>query len=157
MGFGPWSGNLPSYRALVNRMRIGFKGEGKDGPGSTPEQPAIASDDARKAALQAMKLSVRRACFAFQYVATVKGRKPENLQDQEAYNWLKENSIDEGKGDLGELTDYRLPPSVESFTRYCSEARNALDENKYTPRGGRKHGRSIVSGQEIERQKGDDE
>jgi hypothetical protein len=133
------------------------QGERKGGAGPTPGQTAIPSDDPREAAFQALKLAVQRAYLAFQYVAKMKERKPEDLKDHEAWEWLRDKGIEEGKGDLGDLTDYKLPPSFTTFTRYCSKARNILDENKHTPRSGRKHGRSIVSGREIERQRGDDE
>ena len=83
-------------------------------------------------------------------------RKLEDLLDREAYDWLKQNGIDSDKGDVGNLTDYRLP-SFGTWTRYLSTARGALDERKHTPRAGRKPGRSITRGREIERQRGDDD
>jgi hypothetical protein len=83
-------------------------------------------------------------------------RKPDDLGDREAYEWLKENGVDPDKGDLGELTDYKPPPTLEAFRRYLGKARNALDERKYSRRGGRKHGRSIVKADQIEYQEGDE-
>jgi hypothetical protein len=95
---------------------------------------------------------VRNAYLAFEYAESMNGRK---LEDREVYEWLHEYGIDTEKGDVGELTDYELPGSLETFRRYLSTARKALGENKYTRRGGRKHGGSIVRSNQIEYQRGD--
>jgi hypothetical protein len=115
------------------------EGERNGGAALTPEE--------RKAAWERLERHQRRAYLAWQHAEGAVGR---HLQDGEAYDWLKENGIDQDKGDLGELADYELPPSPEDFTRYLSAARKALRENKYTRRGGRKHGRSIARQDEIE-------
>ncbi len=138
------------------------KGEARAGAESTPpaedsnadstRQSAVTSGAAREAVLRDLKSSARKAYLAFQYAETMNGRR---MEDREAYDWLHENGIDQGKGDLGELTDYELPDSLETFRRYLGTARKSLGESKYTKRGGRKHGRSIVRGNEIEYQKGD--
>ncbi len=127
-------------------------GEGKGGAGLTPGQPAVMSPAERKAAFEKLEPAVRNAYLAFQFVATRLERPPKLLEVHVAYEWLKEHGIDQDKGDLGELTDYKLPPSSESFQRYLSEALNALGENKYTRRAERPTGRSIVLGSAIEQQ-----
>ncbi len=81
------------------------------------------------------------------------GKRP---QDREAYDWLKENGIDADKGDVGELADYRLP-AFDTWGKQLRNARKPLGEQKYTRRGGRPTGRSIVAGKEIEYQRGCDE
>lgn len=125
------------------------EGEG-NGEGSTTSGQSLPAST-REAILQQLEPAVRKAYLAFQYAETLNGRQ---MEDREAYNWLHENGIDEGKGDLGQLTDYELP-SLETFRRYLGTARRPLGESKYTRRGGRKHGRSIARGNEIEYQKGD--
>jgi hypothetical protein len=89
--------------------------------------------------------AVRKAYLAFQYAETLNGR---GLEDREAYDWLSENGIDQGKGNLDELTDYEIP-SFETFKRYLGQARKPLGENKYTCRAGRTS-RSIARRNEIE-------
>jgi hypothetical protein len=106
----------------------------------------------RELVLRQLEPAVRKAYLAYQYA---EGCAEKRLEDREAYDWLRENGIDQGKGDLGELTDYDLPDSLETFRRYLGTARNSLGESKYTPRGGRKHGRSIARANEIDYQQGD--
>jgi hypothetical protein len=130
------------------------EGEGNAGTESTPAQSAIVSGAAREAVLGQMEPAVRKAYLAFQYAETMNGRR---LEDREAHEWLRESGIDPDKGDLGELTDYELPSSFETFRRYVTAARKPLGESKYTRRGGRPRGRSVVRGDEIEYQRGDKE
>ena len=99
-----------------------------------------------------MEPAVRKAYLAFQYAESKVERA---LEDREGYDWLKENSIDQDKGDVGELADYTLP-AFDTWSRQLREARKALGEQKYTPRTGRAVGASIVKGDEIEYQRGDD-
>ncbi len=129
-------------------------GERKGGAGSTPGQPADSSGTQRKTIFCQLKPAVRKAYLANQYAETMNGRR---LGDRESHNWLKENGIDPENGDLGELTDYEPTDSLNTFRRYLGTARNALDENEYTPRGERTHGGSIARGNAIEYQKGDEE
>jgi len=70
------------------------------------------------------------------------------LQDREAYDWLKEYGIDTDKGDVGELADYELP-SFDTWTKQLRNARNPLGKQKYTRRGGRATGKSIVRVNEV--------
>ena len=128
------------------------KGGEKGGGGSTPEEAAIA----RKAAWGRLPNRARKAYSAFQYAAEKNGVKPQDLTAPDAHKWLSENGIDQEKGDVDILTDYK-PPTPGTFQRYLSMALNGLDENKYTPRAGRPAGPSIVKGDEIEYQRGDDD
>jgi len=75
------------------------------------------------------------------------------LEDREAYDWLDENGIDTEKGDLGELTDYKLP-AFHTWSRQLRNGRQPLGEQKYTRRKGRAAGKSIVGGHKIEYQRG---
>ena len=97
--------------------------------------------------------AIRKAFLSYQYEETKQGRK---LQDQEAYQLLKEEGIPDDGGDLGELSNYNLP-AFETWVRQLRTARQALGEQKYTPRRGRQHGRSIARGDQVEFQGGDDE
>ena len=85
-------------------------------------------------------------CFCFWRTATLSETK--TLEDREAYNWLKENGIDTSKGDIGELTGYKLP-AFDTWSKQLRNARKPLGEQKYTRRTGRATGRSIVSEREI--------
>lgn len=123
------------------------QGEGRGGTGSAPGQPEIPSGATREAVWGQLGPAVRKAYLAYQYAETMNGRR---LEDREAYEWLKEHGFDQGKGDLGELTDYELPDSAETFTRYLTGARRSLGESKYTRRAGRKTGRSIAPKSAIE-------
>jgi len=96
--------------------------------------------------LEALELAVRKAYLAFQYAETKKERR---LQDKEAWEFLKENGLDE-KGDLGEMTDYNLP-AFDTWSRQVREARKHLNESKYRT-GRHSRSRSIVESREIERQ-----
>lgn len=129
------------------------EGEGIAGTGAALGQEQSPVTSTREVVLRQLEPAVRKAYFAFQYAETMNGRR---LEDREAYDWLYENGIDQGKGDLGELTDYQLPNSLETFRRYLGTARQALAERKYNRRGGREHGGSIVRGNKIEYQKGDE-
>ena len=119
----------------------------KGGTGSPPKQPPPDSNVKRREVLAGLQPADRKAYLSYQYAETMAERR---LEDREAHDWLKENGIDAGKGDVGELDSYELPPNYETWRRQVSEARRLLGEQKYTPRKGRSTGRSIVSGQEIE-------
>lgn len=127
--------------------------EGKGGAGSRPGQDQSPPATTGESVLRQLEPAVRKAYLAYRYAESCAERQ---LEDREAYDWLRENGFDQGKGDLGELTDYEIPGSLETFRRYLTAARKPLGESKYTRRGGRKHGRSITRGNEIEYQKGDD-
>lgn len=71
------------------------------------------------------------------------------MEDREAYDWLKENGIPSNRGDRGEKTDYKLPV-FDTWTRQLREARRLLGESKYSRRGRRRLGKSIVKADQIE-------
>jgi hypothetical protein len=123
------------------------KDEGNSRATSPAAQPQDSSDAARKAARQKLEPAVRNAYLACLHAEQRNGRR---LEDHEAYDWLHEHGIDQDKGDLGELTEYELPDSFETFKRYLVTARSTLGENKYTRRAGRKHGGSIAPKEQIE-------
>ena len=99
----------------------------------------------RKAILANLQPADRKAYLANQYAETMAGKQ---LQDHEAYDWLKENGIDTDKGDVGELADYNWP-SFDSWSKQLRNARNPLGEQKYTRRKGRAAGKSIVRADEV--------
>jgi hypothetical protein len=121
------------------------QGEGHGGADLSPAE--------KQAILAHLEPHIRKAYFAFQYAQTMRERR---LEDREAYDWLKEHDIDQDKGDVGELAEYKLP-DFDNFRRYVSAARKPLGENKYTRRGVRPTGRSIARSHEIEHQHGGDE
>jgi len=104
--------------------------EGKDGQcleEKEPEDP-----------LEGLPDRVRRAyaqyLFAMKQYEGEAGGQP---TDRELYAWLKRRS------------EERLP-AFETWVRYVRQARQALGEQKNSPRGGREHGWSIVSCHDIE-------
>ncbi len=122
------------------------------GPGelnSAPAQGAIASGATREEVLRGIKPACQKAYLSYEYAESKAGKR---LEDREAYELLEEEGIPTDKGNSGELTDYELP-DFPTWSRYLRTARNALDEQKYTPRAGRKTGRSITSGRKLDRQK----
>jgi len=149
----PWIMKVLSAGPAIRPAAKPEQSEGDGGAGSAPVRPAVASAADRKAVLEKLEPAARRAYLALQYAETKNER---GLEDREAHEWLKEHGIDSEKGDLGELADYEVPDSLETFRRYVGTARNALDERKYTRRGGRKHGGSIVKADQIEYREGDE-
>jgi len=105
---------------------------------------------ARKIALGQLEPAYRKAYYAYQHAESKAGKC---LADDEAYDFLKENGIDD-ESDQEEpgLTDYELP-SRETWKRYLREARKALGEQKHRRRGRPTITRSIVKGDQIEHQK----
>lgn len=122
------------------------QGEGNGGADSTPGQPATDPNANRKEVLAGLQPADRKAYLAYQYAETMAEKL---LKAHEAHKFLKEHGIDPDKDDTGELTDYE-PRSLETWSRQVRKARHALGEQRYTRRGGRATGRSIVSGREIE-------
>ena len=156
MSKGQPSNGLPPAPTAPPQAAKQEQGEGNGGADVSPEHLSILSTVEKKAILDKMEPADRKAYFAFQYAATKLGRMPEVLEDREAYEWLKENGIDQGKGDLGELADYKLP-SLATWSKQVRNARKPLREQKYTRRAGRPTGSSIVKDNEIENQRGDDD
>lgn len=101
--------------------------EGQSLEGKEPEEP-----------LERLPDRVRRAyaqyLFAMKQYEGEAGGQP---TDRELYAWLKRRS------------EERLP-AFETWVRYVRQARQALGEQKNSPRAGREHGRSIVSCHDIE-------
>jgi hypothetical protein len=129
------------------------RGDEEIGAASPPRaQPTIACGPTRQAVLRELQPAVRKAYLAFEYAESKAGKR---LEDQEAHGLLKDEGIPTDKGDLGELADYELP-AFDTWSRQVRMAREALGEQKYTPRAGRKTGRSIASGRELDRQKDGD-
>lgn len=110
----------------------------------TSEQGEGASKS-RAEILQSLSACVRQAYLAYLLGETINGR---HLEDQEAYDYIKENGFPEN-GDLGELTDYELP-DFDTWARYVRKARKALGEQKYSRRANRPKGRSIATSDEVE-------
>src|SRR5262249_15799719 len=115
--------------------------------------PSALTDAQRSDVIRTMEPAVRKDYLAFKY-AESKKEKP--LEDQEAYNYLREHGVPQDVGDVGELADYEPPGAFSTFTRRLSEARKALGESKYTRRKGRPHGKSIVRQDEIDQPEDDD-
>jgi len=88
----------------------------------------------------------RKAYLAYQFAETKAGK---TLEDREAYELIRENGIPTESGDLGELMDYDLPDCFETWSRYLRAARNPLGEQKYSSRGGRSTGKSVVRSDEL--------
>jgi hypothetical protein len=121
------------------------QGDEKGQADPTPEQPEDDFPVDREAVLRDLTPAVRRAYFAFQYAESKAGKR---LQDHEAYKLLQDEGVPADKGDVGELTDYELP-TFDTWSRQLREARRPLREQKYSPRGGRSRGRSVVKRDEI--------
>ncbi|MCC6127400.1 MAG: hypothetical protein IT426_20775 [Pirellulales bacterium] len=125
-------------------------GEGNGGVGLGSEQSVITSRADRGAILRGLQPADRKAYLSFQYAESKVGKK---LEDREAYDILNEEDIPTDEGDLGELVDYKLP-AFGTWAKQLRNARKPLGDQKYTCRGGRTAGQSIVSGREIEYRKG---
>jgi hypothetical protein len=101
-----------------------------------------------KQKFQMLKRSVQLAYLAFEYAESKVGKQ---LQDQEAYNLLREEGMP-GEAEGGErLTGYCLP-AFTTWARQLRDARRALGEQKNTSRRGRSIGKSIQRESQIERQ-----
>jgi hypothetical protein len=123
-------------------------------PAATREDEAkLLTGAARDEAFQSLQPATQRAYLAFEYAESKGGRR---LEDREAYDWLAENGITADQGNLGLLVDYTLP-GFDTWTRQLREARKTLGEQKYKRRGRARTTRSIVTGTQIENQKGDGE
>jgi hypothetical protein len=84
--------------------------------------------------------SVRNAYLAYEYAVSENQRE---LQDREAYDYLKEHGLPSDTRDLGELEGYRLP-SFDTWSRQVRDARRQLGQQKYSRRANRTTGRSIT-------------
>lgn len=102
--------------------------------------------DGRNAKLQLLQPAERKAYFAY---LSAEAGADRQMEDREAFDWLRENGLPDDAGNLGELTDYKLPAAFATWSRQLRAARNALGEQKYTRRPGRPTGSSIVRPREI--------
>lgn len=129
---------VDAIRAMQNESRLhSAPGQiNRDIQEGSPTSPTV--DD--------LPPAVKNAWFAYQWVATEAGRQ---LQDQEAYDLIKEKGIPDVKGKSGTSPDYDLPV-FETWAKYLRTARSKLGESKYTRRNGRPHGRSIVRSDTID-------
>jgi hypothetical protein len=148
-----WNEQGQQYLALddlIARLRelAARAGEVWTPPPSPPNQRS-AEPVERDEYIQRMERAVRLAYLAFYYAESRAGRR---LEDREAHELLKEEGIPEGAGERGELAEYQLP-SFDTWSRYLREARSQLGEQKHTRRSGRQHGKSIMSGDQIEQQR----
>ena len=92
--------------------------------------------------LDSMKPSHRMAYLSFQHAAMKLERTPEGLTDNEAWEYLKGNGIE----NAGELDNYQLPMK-DTYTDYLTKARRLLGESKKSPRANAS--RSVVKRSEI--------
>lgn len=116
-------------------------------PANGASEQGEGTGKSRAEILQSLSASVRQAYLAYQLAETMNGKR---LEDREAYDYIHEHGLPENAGDLGELTGYNLPDSFETWGRYVRKAREALSEQKYTPRANRAKGRSIATTDEVE-------
>ena len=96
-----------------------------------PQQTADDDNDSpnKYDIIEKLDKRVRLAYYSFQYAEAKKGRR---LQDTVAWEYLDEYGIEDTEA-ARELRDYDLP-AFDTWSRYLREARNALSEQKYTPR-----------------------
>ncbi|QDS98148.1 hypothetical protein [Adhaeretor mobilis] len=106
-----------------------------------PADPPKETDTQREVILDSLTPAVRSAYASFKFAES---KKEQQLEDRPAYDWLKEHGCEDALG----LADYSLP-AFATYTRYLSKARNALGEQKYSPRAGRESGSSIVREDQI--------
>jgi len=104
--------------------------EGKEGQSLVEKEP----DEPLERLPDRVRRAYAQYLFATKQYEGEGGGQP---TDRELYAWLKRRS------------EERLP-AFETWVRYVRQARQALGEQKNSPRAGRKHGRSIVSCHHIE-------
>ena len=127
------------------------QGEGDGGTGLTTPANTTEAD---------LEPADRKAYYSYSWA---EGRLLEagatRVKDREAYDWLKDNGLPDEK-DLPQLATefagYKLP-AFDTWVKQVRKARKALGTQKYQKRAGRKTGRSIAGGREIEHQGADDD
>jgi hypothetical protein len=131
-------------RRVLERVMLRQKERRSQSAPSSANRQGGESDEARNEKVTSLKPSVKNAYFAYEYAKLENDNR--ELEDREAYDWLKKG----GLTDCDELQGYQLP-HFETFARQLREARKALGENKHTRRYKRSHGRSVVLRRDIER------
>jgi hypothetical protein len=92
---------------------------------------------------------VRKAYRSYEYSATMKGKKLDELKDGDAYDFLTSEGLPEENSAWSDLADYQLPNRA-TWLRYVGSGRDALNEQKNRPRRARQRGNSVVRQDEIE-------
>ena len=110
-----------------------------DGPHEGGEAPN------RDAVLANLQPAARKAYLSYEIAESKAERQ---LKDRQAYDVLHEEGFPDDAGDLGELTDYKLP-GFTTWSRQLRVARNRLGNQKHSPRRGRQFGPSVVSEDQI--------
>jgi hypothetical protein len=136
------------------------EGAGHQTPDDRPPAPGTrkptGDETNRYAALDKMQPAERLAYLSYLYADAMRpdDARGRRLTRPDAWQWLLDNKAD-GYGS-GELAGYELP-EFDTWVRQEREARKATGERVNTPRTARTPGRSIVRGDNPERQEPDDE
>jgi hypothetical protein len=145
---------------LCNRIKGWLGGESK-GTGAPREGGGVGQckgsrvpsgdldPDEREKQISKLPRAVRRAYRSYELAASKAGKDLNSLTDREALILLKEVDFRDDKDAHRELDGYK-PPTLANWSRYLTKARKALGEQKYIPRRGRPHGKSIVRQNQIE-------
>lgn len=130
----------------------GGAGQG-EGSGMAPTKLDPAEREQR---IGQLSKAVRRAWRSFEFAALNARKSLDDLTCREAYTLLKEVDFRDDQDVPRELADYKLPPVFSTWEKYVRNARNALGEQKNTPRRGRSHGKSIVNRNQIDQTERDE-
>jgi hypothetical protein len=131
-------GNLP--KEITSEELHGMLGLLRKAAGSKDDERETEQSDAppeNKYELLAKIPDYRRNAYMIFLHAEAESNKKGNWQrltDREAYEWLKENRLE----DVGTLADYKLP-SYDTWSRNLRGARKALREQQYVPRKDRQN------------------
>jgi hypothetical protein len=109
-------------------------------PPAPPAEMEPLTPEQRTKVWKDLKPCERKAYLSWRYA---EGEVERGLEDRAAYDFLKENGIEPNGTDLGELTNYELPP-FDTWCSYVIKARGRLHENKNKSRGRPRKTRSIV-------------
>jgi hypothetical protein len=100
-------------------------------PEGTDEQPS-ADDKQKRDALNSLKLCWQQAYAVFCYAVETIEAKPNEVTDQEVYDWLKKHG--EWPDSLFDGAEKYTLPSFASWSDYLRRVRRALKESKYKRR-----------------------
>ncbi len=119
-------------------------------PTATPPQPAIEAAATADTEETAKLLRCQwQAYYAAKYVEAVTGK--EHCEAKEVWDWCRNNEFDLNGQDetmVMYLTGYEVPDNFATFETHWTRANTAMNENRYSPRRGRK-GRSVVKADEV--------